>query len=167
MAVDSLIMRRTHEGIRAGLAGGTAVWLWLFLSDSLGRVPLRTTAILGHGLLTLGARDARFPTWATVLAFSAAHFALWIGLGALMMVGVRAAARAASVLLFALIITVLVQLLIVGIVAIMSHGPLGAMAWRDLLVGNFIGWVTASWYLVRTHRELRAELRAANQENDT
>jgi hypothetical protein len=157
---------KAHEGMRAGLAGGTAVWLWLLVSDTLARVPLKTPAMLGHGLLTIGAPNVHIPTWESVLAFTVAHFAAWIGLGGLMAIAVRAAARTASVLLFALLLTVLVQFLIVGITAIMAKGPLGGMAWRDVLIGNFIGWGTASWYLIRRHKELRAELGSANQADD-
>jgi hypothetical protein len=154
--------------MRAGLAGGTAVWLWVFVSDWIARAPLKTPAMLGHGLLTIGAPpNAHVSTWESVLAFTVAHFATWIGIGGLMAIAVRAATRTASVLLFALIITVLVQFLIVGITAIMSNGPLGGMAWRDVLIGNFIGWGTASWYLIRRHKELRLELTAASAADET
>lgn len=155
---------RRHEGVAAGAIGATAVWLWLLVSDMHARTPFSTPAFLGRGLLSINAHGARLPAVAGVVAFTIAHYAVWIGVGLLIAGAVRRAARTPAILLGVIVAFILSQFLFFGITAILAQGQLGAAAWRDLMIGDAIGWAAVAWYLARTHRELRAELARASED---
>jgi hypothetical protein len=158
--------RRRHEGLAAGAIGATAVWAWLLVSDMHSRIPFSTPAFLGRGLLSVDAPRAHLLAVAGVIAFTIAHYALWMGVGALIMAAVRRAARAPSILLAVILLLILSQFLFVGVTAILAQGRLGAAAWRDLLIGDAIGWGAFAWYVLRTHTELRGELARASEGAD-
>jgi hypothetical protein len=144
-----------NDGLRAGLVGATAVWAWLLVDDLISRAPLSAARVLGRGLLGVDRFGVEAPAWLAVVAFTLAHCALWLGVGALAMRVARRAARTPSVVLAAMIALVLVQFLLVGIAAILAQGRLGALAWRDVAVGNAIGWAALGWYVARRYRALR------------
>jgi hypothetical protein len=158
-------MRRhdRHEGIRVGAIGATAAWVWVLVSDMHSRVPLSTPAFLGRALLSVDARGHLISAAAGVIAFTIAHYAMWIAVSSLLMAAIKRAARAPSILLGVVLLLILTQLLFVGITTILSQGHLGTSAWRDLLIGDAIAWVTVGWYVLRTHRELRGELARASE----
>jgi hypothetical protein len=57
------------EGVRAGCAGGTAVWLWLAASDAITRRPFSTPALIGRGLVSTDViGDSLVPAAAHTLA---------------------------------------------------------------------------------------------------
>lgn len=153
--------RGRGEGFRVGAIGATAVWLWLLVSDMHSRMPFSTPAFLGRGLLSVDARGRPFSTLAGVIAFTIAHYALWMAVGTLVIAAIRRAARTPSVLLGLVLLLILMQFLFVGITAILAQGHLGAAAWRDLLIGDVIGWGAVAWYIRRAHKELRGELARA------
>jgi hypothetical protein len=146
-----------------GAAGATASWLWVFVSDMHARMPFSTPAFLGRGLLSVDTHGTRLSSLAGVLAFTIAHYAVWIAASALIMKAVRRAARTPSILLAVILVLILTQMLFVGITAILSQGRLGTAAWRDLMIGNVIGWGAAGWYLLRAHREIPGELARASE----
>jgi hypothetical protein len=152
---------RRHEGLVVGAIGATTIWLWLLVSDMHSRTPFSTPAFLGRGLLSIDAPGAWLPMAAGVVAFTVAHYALWIAVGTLVMGAVRRAARTPSVLLGVTLLLILMQFLFFAIADILAQGRLGAAAWRDLVIGDVIGWAAVAWYLVRTHPELRSELARA------
>jgi hypothetical protein len=146
---------RRHEGLRAGLVGATAVWAWLFVDDLLSRVPLRTAVALGRGLLRVDRVGPDTPAWAGVVAFTLAHYALWIAVGAIAVRLARRATRASSVLFATALAFILVQFLFVGLAAILAQGRLGVLAWRDVAIGNVLGWGALCWYVAGRHAEPR------------
>lgn len=157
--------RRGSEGFTIGVVGATAVWLWLLVSDMHSRMPFSTPAFLGRGLLSIDAHGARVSAAAGVAAFTIAHYAAWSGVGALVAAALRRATRRPSILLGLILLVILSQFLFVGITAILAQGRLGATAWRDLMIGDVIGWSAVGWYVLRAHRELRGELaRAADDD---
>lgn len=160
----SVARRGRHEGLIAGVVGATAVWLWLLVNDMHSRTPFATAAFLGRGLLSVDTGDARVPAVAGVIAFTIAHYAVWIAVGILIVAAVKRAAREPSLLLFLIVLLVLTQFLFFGITAILAEGRLGPAAWRDMLIGDAIGWAAAGWYVVRAHRELRGELTRAGRD---
>ena len=157
---------RQHEGLGVGALGATAVWMWLLVSDMHARTPFSTPAFLGRGLLSIGAPGAHLPAIAGVVAFTIAHYAVWMAVGTLVMGAVRRAARAPSILLGTILLLILMQFLFVGITAILAQGRMGATAWRDLMIGDVIGWSVVVWYILRAHRELRGELARASEDDD-
>lgn len=157
--------RRRHEGLRVGAAAATAVWLWILVADMHVRVPFSTPAFLGRALLSVDAPGAHLPAVAGVVAFTIAHYAVWMGVGALIMAAVRKAARTPSILLGVIVVIALSQFLFVGVTAILAQGRLGAAAWRDLLGGDVIGWLVVVWYVLRADRALPAELARAGEDD--
>jgi len=158
--------QRRHEGLVVGAIGATAVWAWLLIQDLHARVPLSTPAFLGRGLLSIDTGAAWVPAAAGVVAFTIAHYALWLGVGTLLIAAVRRAARSPSILLAVVLLLILSQFLFVGVTAILAQGRLGADAWRDLLIGDVIGWGAVAWYVLGRHGELRGELARAGDEGD-
>jgi hypothetical protein len=154
--------RRRGEGLRVGAIGATTVWMWLLVSDMHARTPFSTPAFLGRGLLSVDGRGAAFSAAAGVLAFTIAHYAAWTAVGTLVIAAVRRARRTPSVLLGLVLLLILMQFLFVGVTAILAQGRLGAAAWRDLMIGDLIGWGVVAWYVLRAHKELRGELERAN-----
>jgi hypothetical protein len=155
--------RGRREGLRVGAVGATAVWIWLVVSDMHARTPFSTPAFLGRGLLGVDARGAPFPALAGIIVFTVAHYAAWMAVGTLIIAAIRRAARTPSLLVGLVLLLILMQFLFVGITAILAQGPLGAMAWRDLMIGDVIGWAAVAWYVLRAHRELRGELARAGE----
>jgi hypothetical protein len=155
-----------HDGFRAGLVGATTVWAWLFVDDLLSHVPLRTAIALGRGLLSIDRVGPSTPVWVDVVVFTLAHYALWIGVGALLTGAARRATRAPSVLLAATVVVILLQFLLVGLAAILAQRGLGALAFRDVAFGNMAGWVALLWHVVGRHRDLRDELAHAADGRD-
>ena len=153
-----------HEGLGVGAIGATAVWLWLLVSDMHSRTPFGTPVFLGRGVLSVDARGRPFAALAGVIAFTIAHYALWMAVGTLVIAAIRRAARTPSVLLGLVVLLILMQFLFVGITAILAQGHLGTAAWRDLLIGDVIGWGAVTWYVARTHKELRGELARASED---
>ena len=103
---------------------------------------------------------------AGVITFTIAHYAVWMGVGTLLMATVRRAARMPSVLLGVIVVLILTQFLFVGITTILAQGRLGANAWRDLMIGDAIGWGSVAWYVLHAHPELRGELARASEDAD-
>jgi hypothetical protein len=89
-----------------------------------------------------------------------------MAVGTLVIAALKRAARTPSILLGLIVLLILMQFLFIGITAILAQGRLGAAAWRDLMIGDAIGWGTVAWYLFRAHRELRGELARAGEGGD-
>lgn len=157
---------RRHEGLGVGALGATAVWMWLLISDMHSRTPFSTPAFLGRGLLSIDAGGAHLLALAGVVAFTIAHYAVWMAVGTLVIGAVKRAARTPSILLGLVLLLILTQFLFVGITAILAQGRMDATAWRDLMIGDVIGWGAVAWYVLRAHRELRSELARASEGND-
>jgi hypothetical protein len=163
---DAALAGGRHEGLGAGLVAATSVWAWMFADDLFSRVPIRTPTLLGRGLLSLVAPDVGAPAWVAAVVFTVAHYALWIGVGALVLRVVYQARCTPSVLVAAVFGLILLQLGAIGVLAIASHSLLGAGAWASLGLGHVVGWSTLLWYVIRRHHELRGEFARASEEDD-
>lgn len=152
-------LRRPDEGIRTGVVGATAIWLWLVAVDLIAGSPLYTPRVLGRGLLGIILPGASAPLWADVLAFTILHYGLWVLLGTLVVRAVRADVRTPGTLVGAIVIIILLQLGLVGITAMLAQVGLHRMAWPAIFGGNLVGWLATSLYLLRRHPEIPAELR--------
>jgi hypothetical protein len=150
---------RLSEGVRAGLIGATAIWLWLLAVDAIAGRPLHTPGTIGRGLLGIILPGAHTALWADVLAFTLVHYALWALFGTLIVRAVVVDVRPPGVLLWAITILVLLQLVFLGITEILAQTALQRYAWPAIFGGNLVGWLVAGSYLLRRHPELPAEFR--------
>jgi hypothetical protein len=149
---------RPSEGVRTGLAGATAIWLWLFVLDLIERMPMHTSGVLGRGLLGIVLPGARTSLWADVLAFTVLHYGLWIVLGTLLVGAIAADARLPGVLILATFLLILLQFALVVITAIFAETALPRDAWPAIFGGSLIGLLTAGLYLRHRHPDLGAML---------
>jgi hypothetical protein len=163
---DAMSAGGLHEGLRAGLVAATSVWSWMFVDDLFSGVPLRTPTMLGRGLLSLVASDVVAPVWVASVVFTVVHYALWIGVGALVIRVVYVARRTPSALVGAVFGLILLQLVTTVVLAIASHSRLGTQAWTSLGFGHVVGWTALLWYVVRRHRELRGEFAHSEDDDD-
>ncbi len=148
----------SHEVLRAGALGAVVVWLWIFLIGAINGAPLRLAALIGSGLMHI-VRASSTPEWIAVLVFTVFHFVVWFGLAEVMAVVIRVAVGTPAVLLLAAVVAILLLLALVGITMIFaSDGLGGGFAWPAIYVGSILGLATTSWYLLRWHPEVRAEL---------
>ena len=151
--------RPANEAVRIGIAGATAIWLWLLAIDVIAGAPLHTPGIIGRDLLGIILPGVHTSLLAGVLAFTLAHYALWTVLGMLVVRAIAADAQSPGVLILAIIILILLQLVFVGITQIFDETLLRRHAWPAMLGGNVIGLLIAGAYLLRLHPELPAQLR--------
>jgi hypothetical protein len=151
--------RSAHEGLRIGLVGATAIWLWLLVVDVIAGAPLHTSGVLGRELLGIIWPSLHTSLLAGVLAFTLVHYALWALVGTLVVRAIAADARSPGVLMLAVVILILLQLAFVGITQIFSETLLRHYAWPALFGGDVIGLLIAGAYLLRRHPELPAQLR--------
>jgi hypothetical protein len=132
------------------------------LSDWLNGKPLHTAGFFGRAVLSHV--DPGAPLWASVIAFTIVHCALWTGIAALILLAVHTAARTPAVLMFVALVFILLQLAVIALSAALSQGPLGVLAWRSIVVGNALGWIATWWSVIRRHPELGRELARADTE---
>lgn len=156
--------RDRHEGPRAGAFAATAVWLWILIRDMHAGIPFSTPAFLGRGLLSVDGGGAGVPAIAGVIAFTIAHYAVWIGVGTLVVAAVRRAPHAPSILLGLVLLLILIHFLFLGVTGILAQSRLGPAAWYEMLIGDAIGWTVLGWYVYRRHHELRGELARAGRD---
>jgi hypothetical protein len=151
--------RPASEALRFGLIGATAIWLWLLALDVIAGAPLHTPGILGRDVLGIIVPSVHASPLAGVLAFTLAHYTLWLLLGRLVVRAIAADVRSPGILVGAIVIFILLQLLFAGITQIFNETLLRHHAWPALFGGNVIGFLIAGAYLLRRHPELRAQLR--------
>ncbi len=151
--------RTIREGLVAGLIGATAVMLWFLVLDVIeGRI-LFTPAALGSAMF-LGARGVAEVSMAatTIIGYTGIHlFAfLLVGLGASAMV--EGARRQPPLLLGIVLFFVTLEVLFIGLMAIVAAWLLDAIHWWTIVVGNLIAAGVMGGYLLYEHPELRESL---------
>ena len=147
------------EGLYAGFMGGVAVALWFLLIDAVRGQLLFTPAALGSALF-LGARGVAEVeiTLATVLGYTAMHFAAFIAAGFLASALASAAEREPPVLLGAGLLFVTLEVMFLGLLAIIAGWLLNALNWWSVVAANLIAAVAMGVYLWHEHPKLREEL---------
>jgi hypothetical protein len=161
MSMHSAKQRRPRltDGVRTGLVGATAIWLWLLAVDVIAGEPLHTSGVLGRDLVGIFLPSLHTSLAGGVVAFTLAHYALWMLLGTLIVRAIAADVRSPGILIMAVFIFTLLQLAFVGITEIFNETQLRRHAWPALFGGNVIGLLVAGAYLARRHPALRAQLR--------
>jgi ABC-type proline/glycine betaine transport system permease subunit len=92
-----------------------------------------------------------------VVACTAALGAFGVAAGVRVMRAVQAAPRTPSPLLLATTSALYLRLAVVVIAAILAAEDLGRCVWLNVAAGNVVGSAALSWYVVRTHPEVRTE----------
>jgi len=148
------------EALTTGLVGATTVAVWFFLVDMISGTPFRTPGILGSIVfLGISSADEAVINVTTVGLYSILHGSVFFLVGIGTTVIVRAADRTPSVLGLFIPLTVVLQVLFVGLTAIVAQFLLGAIAWWAVLGGNLLasflmGSLLLYWHPV-TARNLR------------
>ncbi|MGQ0714741.1 MAG: hypothetical protein ACT4PJ_13575 [Gemmatimonadaceae bacterium] len=149
----------TREGLIAGAIGATGVALWFLIVDTIAGQPFHTPTVLGSALLSvLGpARGEGAVTF--VSAYTIFHYAVFAGLGVLLMYVVHRAVAEPSMLAVFLILFIIFELGFYGLVAILAETRfLGALAWYQVAVGNVVAATLMGGYVWRAHPALSDEL---------
>ena len=122
--------------------------------------PTRSLRAVGAPRSGAGARAglaAAAPARVDVVACTAALGALGVAAGVRVMRAVQAVPRTPSPLLLATTSALYLRLAVVVIAAILAAEDLGRRVWLNMVAGNVVGSAALSWYVVRTHPEVRTE----------
>lgn len=164
-------MARGHstirEGIVSGLAGAATVAIWFFVLDLVQGRLLFTPAALGSGFL-LGARGVNEVqrTATTVLGYSILHGTLFVAVGLLAATLIHAAEKRPVVLLGGVLIFVTLEVLFVGLIAVIANWLIDAVQWWTIAVANVLAGLAMGFYLYRTHPRLKPALRQDLEEQE-
>jgi hypothetical protein len=135
-----------REGIRLGLLLATATWLWVALVDIVAGHPLHTFNMLGG-----------------VLIFTAAHYALNITYGIILLSAVHGADRAPSLIIALIFGLVTFEGAFAMFTNILVEYSLGVTGWIAIFGGSLLATGLAFALLSRTH-PLAMRLRQAEEE---
>lgn len=154
--------RALREGLAAGLLGAVAVAAWFFVLDLvLGRL-LFTPAALGSALFH-GVNDPALVqvTAATVLGYTAVHFAAFLATGLVFAALVGLADENPPVLLALVLLFVTFETLVIGLIAIVAGWLLDVVPWWTIALGNLIAAAVMGAYLWKRHPGLVGDLERA------
>jgi hypothetical protein len=162
--------RRHHtirEGITAGVVGASSVALWFFVLDVFQGRLLFTPAALGSSFL-FGARNASEvqTTAATVLGYTLVHGAVFIAIGLLTARLIHAAQKRPIILLGMILLFVTLEVFFVGLMAIIASWLIEALTWWTIAIANLVAGVSMGIYLLRTHPQLKQQLRRPLEEEE-
>ena len=151
--------RTIREGLVAGLAGAVAVMVWFLIIDMVHGRMFFTPGALGSALF-FGARGAAEvqTTFETVLGYTGIHVAAFMAAGLLAAALTEAARREPPLLLGLVLFFVTLEVLFIGLIAIMATWLLDAMDWWTIVVGNLVAALVMGGYLLFEHPELRENL---------
>ncbi|HYV97037.1 MAG TPA: hypothetical protein VE967_06260 [Gemmatimonadaceae bacterium] len=142
----------TREGVVAGILGASAVAVWFFAADMIAGTPLHTPLLLAHAAYGVFGGTMGSAVAAPVLAYTALHYAVFIGIGVVMSVTLSAVQRrpghfAGLFLLFAVF-----EAGFYGLCLMLSaREVLGAIAWYQIGAANLIASVLMGFYLFAKH----------------
>lgn len=147
-----------NRGIVTGLVGASVVALWFLLLDAIRGAPLFTPAALGSVLFFGAASPAGVQITAGVIAaYTAVHVAIFIAVGVALEWSVERMERAPGMWVMALLATIMIEALFLGVVGSLSAWVLGAVGYWAVLVANLLSVVAMGTLLWRTHPVLRRD----------
>ncbi|HUF69064.1 MAG TPA: hypothetical protein VMM79_10520 [Longimicrobiales bacterium] len=151
--------RTIREGLVAGLLGAVAVMIWFFVLDLFGESAFHTPGALGSALF-FGARGMAEiqVTVETVLGYTGIHIVAFMAVGLIASAMVEAARREPPVLLGMVLFFVTLEVLFIGLLAIVATWLLDSIQWWMVVVGNLIAAAVMGGYLLHEHPELRENL---------
>lgn len=149
-----------REGLVAGFIGAITVAVWFLVVDFAAGRALYTPGALGSALFLGASGPAGVEvSLATVLGYTALHFAAFFTFGVGLAGLVRQVERFPPLIFLLIILAVVFELFVVGLVAILGQWILRELAWWSVLVGNLLAALTMGGYLWRVHPQLREQLR--------
>lgn len=151
--------RILKEGVITGVLGASVVALWFWIIDLIQGQPFFTPGALGSAIF-LGSTDVDAITVsvATVLGYSAVHFAAFIATGLVAAAIASYAEDTPPLVLAAVLIFVTFEALFMGVLALLAEFLLGALAWWSIALGNLFATVAMGYYLWVKHPKLQAVL---------
>lgn len=149
-----------NRGIATGLVGAGAVALWFLLIDAIRGAPFFTPAALGSVLFFGASSPAGVQTTAAVIAaYTAVHVAIFAAVGVALEWSAERMERAPGMWVMALLVTIMIEALFLGVVGSLSAWVLGAVGYWAVLAANLISVVAMGSLVWRTHPVLRRDFR--------
>ncbi|MBC7791754.1 MAG: hypothetical protein H7Z74_17540 [Anaerolineae bacterium] len=150
-----------NRGIVTGLVGAGSVALWFLLLDVIRGAPFFTPAALGSVLFFGAASPSGVQTTAAVIAaYTAVHVAIFAVVGVALEWSVERMERAPGMWVMALLVTIMMEALFLGVAGSLSAWVLGAVGYWAVLVANLISVIAMGTLLWRTHPVLRESFHA-------
>lgn len=151
--------RTIREGLVAGLLGAVAVMGWFLVIDLVRQSAFFTPGALGSALF-FGARTTADiqVTVETVMGYTGLHVVAFMGVGLLASALVEAARREPPLLLGMVLFFVTLEVLFIGLLAIVAAWLLDSIEWWMVVVANLIAAAVMGTYLMHRHPELRENL---------
>jgi uncharacterized membrane protein len=144
--------RTLREGVVAGALAATAVAIWFLLLDTVAGRPLATPSMLGASLSSLFEMPGTPSTAASVLGYTAFHFAAFAVAGLIGATVMNNAEEEPSVLIGFFILFIAFEIGWYGLSAILARSEFfGQLAWYQVFVANLIAAGTIGTYLFRRH----------------
>jgi hypothetical protein len=157
---DVLRAHRTiREGLIAGVLGAVAVMLWFLIIDVVNARSMFTPGALGAALF-FGARGLAEVqiTPETVLGYTGVHLLSFMAVGLIASALVEGARREPHLLLGMVLLFVVLEVLFLGVIAIVATWLLDAIHWWMIVVGNLVAAVVMGGFLLYQHPEVRENL---------
>lgn len=151
--------RTIREGIVAGLLGAAAVMAWFLIIDLIRLPVFFTPGALGSALF-FGARGTAEVqvTIETVLGYTGVHVVAFLLVGLLASAMTEGARREPPLLLGMIMFFVVLEVLFIGLLAIVATWLLDSIQWWMVVVGNLIAAAVMGGYLLHEHPELRENI---------
>ena len=142
-----------RERLIAGVAAATLALCWFLLFDGLTLgTPWLTAQRIGTAIARIVIEDPVSPTLVTSLVFFALlHFGGWIGIASLVLGVVHRAEKRPSILLPALLLSVILYLPLIGLSTMLVEIGWGSGTWARFLLAALIGSVTVAAQAYRAH----------------
>jgi len=154
---------RDHDTIREGLVGGVlaavAVMVWFLILDVVRGQLFFTPAALGSALFH-GARGTAevVLTVPVVLGYTGVHLVAFLAVGLVASAMVEGARREPPLLLAMVLFFVTLEVMFIGLMAIMAIWLLESLSWWTVVAANLIAAAVLGGYLLWEHPEIRESL---------
>ena len=144
------------DGVTIGAIGAAAIALWFLVLDAADGRPLFTPAALGSALLlgAQGPRDIQV-TAGIVAAYTMLHVLAFLVVGVAVAWGARQLERIPGLWLVALLATIMLEALFLGITASLALWVLGAIGVWAVLIGNAVAVAAMGYRVWSTRPDLR------------
>ena len=151
--------RTIREGLIAGLLGAVAVMVWFLVLDVINRSMFFTPGALGSALF-FGARSTAEVqiTVETVLGYTGVHLVAFMGVGLIASALTEGARREPPLLLGMVLFFVTLEVMFIGLLAIIAAWLFDTIPWWTVVAGNLIAAAVMGGYLLYEHPELRENL---------
>ncbi len=148
-----------REGLVAGALSGGIVAMWYLICDLVARRPFHTPALLGAIFFEgLHGSDITTISIASVMNFTALHFAAFIAFGLATALVIAAAEREPLLILGALMVYACYEVCFLAFVSALDASALGTIGWWKIAAANLITLFAVFGYFEVKHPRLIARL---------